>query len=164
MRIGIYPGSFDPLTYGHIDIIERSKELCDKLIIAIAINSAKKPLFSVEERIEIINNCCMIKNNVEVVSFNSLLADYCKDNNVSFIIRGLRSTTDFEYEYTIAAANRKLAPEIETIFLVTKGENFFISSNIVKEIASYNGDVSALVPPFVEDKIHRKISSIRNIS
>lgn len=159
MRIGIYPGSFDPLTNGHADIINRSKGLCDKLIIAVAKNSAKKPLFSIEERIEIINNYCQDAGNIEVVSFDGLLVDYCREQKVSFIIRGLRSTTDFEYEFTIASANSKLAPEIETVFLMTKGEHFFISSNIVREIASYKGDITPLVPQFVVSKIQAKYSS-----
>ncbi|HRZ25377.1 MAG TPA: pantetheine-phosphate adenylyltransferase [Spirochaetota bacterium] len=160
MRIGIYPGSFDPLTNGHVDIIRRAKGLCDKLIIAVAKNSAKKPLFNVQERIEIINKYCQDSDNIEVVSFDGLLVEYCRQNGVNFIIRGLRSTTDFEYEFTIASANGKLAPEIETVFLMTKGEHFFISSNIVKEIASYKGDITPLVPQFVVKRIHEKYSSL----
>lgn len=158
MRIGIYPGSFDPLTKGHLDIIERATGLCDKLIVAVAKNSAKKALFSEEERIEIINNCCKNIENVEVATFEGLLVDYCKKEGVSFIVRGLRSTTDFEYEYSIATANRNLAPEIETVFFMTKGEYFFISSNIVKEIASYEGDITTLVPQFVVKKLQQKYS------
>ncbi len=158
MRIGIYPGSFDPLTKGHLDVIERSIGLCDRLIVAVAKNSAKKALFSVEERIEIINNCCKNIGNVEVATFEGLLVDYCKKEGVSFIVRGLRSTTDFEYEYSIATANRNLAPEIETVFIMTKGEYFFISSNIVKEIASYQGDITTLVPHFVVKKLQKKYS------
>ncbi|HOO71180.1 MAG TPA: pantetheine-phosphate adenylyltransferase [Spirochaetota bacterium] len=160
MRIGIYPGSFDPLTNGHLDIIQRAKGLCDTLIVAVAKNSEKRPLFSVSERIEIINRYCRDFGNIEVVSFDGLLVEYCRKKNVSFIIRGLRSTTDFEYEFTIASANSKLAPEIETVFLMTKGENFFISSNIVKEIASYHGDITPLVPQFVVERIQQKYSSM----
>ena len=156
MRIGIYPGSFDPLTKGHLDIIERGCGLCDRLIVAVAKNSAKEALFSVEERIEIINTCCKAFKNIEVVSFSILLVDYCKEKNVTFILRGLRSTTDFEYEYSIATVNRNLAPEIETIFLMTKAEYFFISSNMAKDIASYFGNISSLVPQFVEQKIKQK--------
>ncbi len=156
MRIGIYPGSFDPLTKGHLDIIERGCGLCDRLIVAVAKNSAKEALFSVEERIEIINTCCKDFKNIEVVSFSTLLVDYCKEKDVTFILRGLRSTTDFEYEYSIATVNRNLAPEIETIFLMTKAEYFFISSNMAKDIASYFGNISSLVPQFVEQKIKQK--------
>ncbi|MCU0847839.1 MAG: pantetheine-phosphate adenylyltransferase [Spirochaetes bacterium] len=158
MRIGIYPGSFDPLTKGHIDIIKRSREICDKLIIAVAINSSKKPLFTVEERLEIINNCCKDIGGIESSSFEGLLVDFCKKNGVNLIIRGLRSLADFEYEFSIATINSKLAPEIESIFLMTRGENLFISSNIAREIASYQGDVSSLVPRFVEEKIRQKYS------
>ncbi len=159
MRIGIYPGSFDPMTFGHLDIIERAKKICDKLLIAIAKNSSKKPLFTIEERIEIINNCCKDEEGkIEVVTFNGLLVDYCKENNVSFMIRGLRSVTDFEYENPIASINRNLAPEIETVFLMSRDDTSFISSNIAREIASYSGDLSSLVPPFVSQKIQQKLS------
>ena len=159
MRIGIYPGSFDPLTYGHLDIIERAVKICDKLIVGIFVNSAKKSLFSEEEREVILKHCCSeICQDIEIVSFNGLLVDYCKDNNVSCMIRGLRAVSDFEYEITIASLNRRLAPDIETIFLMGKDENLFISSSLVKEIAAYNGDISTLVHPYVVEKIRQKIS------
>jgi len=159
MRIGIYPGSFDPLTYGHLDIIERAVKICDKLIVGIFVNSAKNSLFSEEEREVILKRCCSeICQDIEIVSFNGLLVDYCKDNNVSCMIRGLRAVSDFEYEITIASLNRRLAPDIETIFLMGKDENLFISSSLVKEIAAYNGDISTLVHPYVIEKIHQKIS------
>lgn len=154
MRIGIYPGSFDPLTNGHLDIIERSKLICDKLIIAIARNREKTPLFSVKERIEILQECCVCDSTkVEIDSFNGLLVDYCRERGVSFIIRGLRAIVDFDYEYAIALLNRKLAPTIDTIFMMSSGEYSFISSNMVKEVASYSGDVSTLVPQFVNNKL-----------
>jgi len=156
MRIGIFPGSFDPLTNGHLDIIERAIKITDKLIIAIANNSAKKNLFTIEERINIITNCCHGNKSIEIVSFEGLLVNYCKDNNISFIVRGLRSTIDFEYENPIASINRKLAPEIESVFLMSKDEHSFISSQIVREIASYHGDLTALVPQYVAKKIQQK--------
>lgn len=158
MRIGIYPGSFDPLTNGHLDIIERAKGICDKLVVAIAINRAKKPLFTPEERIEIINNFYKDDSAVEVVSFDGLLVDFCRHEKIGYIIRGVRNITDFEYEMAIASVNSKLAPEIETVFLMTRGEFNFISSNMVKEIATFRGDVTSLVPHFVAEKIHAKYS------
>ncbi len=157
MRIGLYPGSFDPLTNGHLDIIERSKQICDKLIVAVANNSAKKPLFTTEERLDILNRCCKCGDErIEAVSFDGLLVDYCKKSGVHFIIRGLRAIVDFEYEYAIALMNRMLLPEVETIFMMSRGDYSFISSNIVKEVASYGGDISSLVPQFVLKKLQEK--------
>ncbi|MBP7583439.1 MAG: pantetheine-phosphate adenylyltransferase [Spirochaetes bacterium] len=162
MRIGIYPGSFDPLTNGHLDIIERSKKICDRLIIAVARNSAKNALFSIDERLEILRECCRCEGSeIGIVSFDGLLADYCKDNGVNFIVRGLRAIVDFEYEYAIALMNKKLAPDIETVFMMSRGEYSFISSNIVKEVASYGGDVSTLVPQFVQKKLQGLFKSAR---
>ena len=161
MRLGIYPGSFDPLTNGHLDIIERSRGLCDRLVVAIAINRAKQPLFTVEERLEIINNYYKDESSIEVVSFEGLLVDFCKARGVNYIIRGVRNITDFEYEMANASVNNKLAPEIETIFLMTKGEFSFISSKMVKEIASFKGDLASLVPPIVIKKVNQKYSDMR---
>jgi len=161
MRIGIYPGSFDPLTNGHLDIIERAKGICDKLVVAIAINREKQPLFTVEERLEIINNYYKDDSSIEVVSFEGLLVEFCIAQGIDYIIRGVRNITDFEYEMTNATVNSKLAPEIETIFLMTKGEYAFISSKVVKEIASYKGDLTSLVPQFVIQKIYQKYSAMR---
>jgi pantetheine-phosphate adenylyltransferase len=159
MRIGIYPGSFDPLTYGHLDIIERAVKICDKLVVGVLVNSAKKSFFSQAEREIILRRCCSeICHDIEIVSFNGLLVDFCRDNNISCIIRGLRAVSDFEYEITIASLNRRLAPDIETIFLMGKDENLFIASSLVKEIATYNGDISTLVHPYVAEQIHQKIS------
>jgi len=160
MRIGIYPGSFDPLTYGHLDIIERATKICDKLIVGILINSAKKSLFDLEDRIEILKHCCNeYDKNIEVISFGGLLVDYCSRNDISFIIRGLRAVSDFEYEITLASINRRLAANVETVFLMARDENLFVSSSLVKEVAMYKGDISTLVPPYVADRIRAKISS-----
>ena len=159
MRIGIYPGSFDPLTYGHLDIIERAVKICDKLVVGVFVNSAKKSLFSQEEREIILKRCCSeICQDIEIVSFNGLLIDFCRNKKISCIIRGLRAISDFEYEITIASLHRRLAPEVETIFLMGKDENLFISSTLVKEIAAYNGDISTLVHPYVAEKIQQKLS------
>ncbi len=158
MRIGIYPGSFDPLTNGHLDIIKRSRGICDRLVVAIAINRTKQPLFSVEERLEIINHCIKDDSSIEVVSFEGLLIHFCRSRNIRYIIRGVRNMTDFEYEMTNASVNSKLAPEIETVFLMTRGEYSYISSKMVKEIASFKGDLTSLVPQFVNQKIQSKYS------
>ncbi len=160
MRIGIYPGSFDPLTNGHLDIIERARRICDHLLVAVAKNSAKKSLFSIDERLEMLERCCSCeRNGIEIVTFDGLLAEYCKKRSVNFIVRGLRAIVDFEYEYAIALMNKKLAPDIETVFMMSKGEFSFISSNIVKEVASYGGDVSSLVPQFVQQKLRNRFSA-----
>jgi pantetheine-phosphate adenylyltransferase len=160
MRIGIYPGSFDPLTFGHLDIIKRSKNICDKLIVAMGKNSDKTALFTIEERMEMIRFCCQDESDfIEVVSFKGLLVDYCRERNVKLIIRGLRSISDYEFENPITTVNRRLAPEIETIFLLSSEITTVISSRLVKEVASYHGDTSALVPQFVSDKIQQKYSS-----
>lgn len=159
MRIGIYPGSFDPLTNGHLDIIERAKQICDRLIIAIAKNSAKQPLFTVQERLEMLERCCHCEgSSVETVAFEGLLVDFCRAQGVSLIFRGLRAIVDFEYEYAIALMNKKLAPGIETVFLMAQSEYSFVSSNMVKEVASYGGDITSLVPQFVNEMLQHRFS------
>ena len=157
-RKGIYPGSFDPLTKGHSDIIIRAAALCDKLYVAVARNSAKKPLFTLEERLEILQECYPGNSGIEVVSFDGLLADFCVQNGISFIFRGLRSSADFEYERSIALTNRCLAPSVETLFLAAAAGSSFISSSIVREVALNRGDVSSLVPPAVASRLTSKFS------
>lgn len=159
MRIGIYPGSFDPLTNGHIDIIKRSRLLCDKLIVAIANNSAKKPFFSIEERVGIIKSCCSDVKEFSVDSFNGLLVEYCKSNGVSIIFRGIRTSLDYEYEYAMSTLNMKLAPDVETVFLMSRREYSFVSSNLVKEVAGFHGDIASLVPPLVADLLREKFNA-----
>jgi len=154
MRIGIFPGSFDPLTFGHLDIIQRAKNICDRLIIAIAKNGDKRSLFSLEERQEMFVNCGI--SPLDVVFFDTLVVDYCKFNGVTVIIRGIRSVNDYGYEKTIADLNKKLAPHIETVFLLSSEETSFISSHVVKEVASYHADISSMVPEFVSLKVRQK--------
>lgn len=151
----IYPGTFDPITNGHLDVIKRGLKLFDSLIIAVAENPSKKPLFSVNERIEMIKDS--VKDlKVEVKSFDSLLVDFVKQENASVILRGLRETSDFPMEFQHAVVNRKIDSEIETVFVMTNAEFFYITSSIVKEIAAYSGKLSGFVPKNVEQKLLEK--------
>ena len=151
MKIAVFPGSFDPITLGHLDIIERAVPLFDKLIIAIGQNSQKKYMFSLEKKMEFIKKSVAHFPNVEVDSFEGLTIDYCRSKNVNFIIRGLRNPADFEFEKAIAQTNRLLTHEnkIETIFLLTSAGKSYISSSIVREIISFNGDYTVMVPDAV---------------
>jgi len=158
MITGIYPGTFDPLTNGHMDIIRRGLRLCDRLIIAVAVNLLKKPLFSVEERLEMISDSCKDLGNIEAVSFNGLLVDYCKENGVNFIIRGVRDSADFGYERSMALMNRRLPGALETVFMVSDGESHFLSSSMIREIAFLGGDVTAFIPSNVLPFLNRKTS------
>jgi pantetheine-phosphate adenylyltransferase len=158
VKVAVYPGSFDPITYGHLDIIERGKKVFDKIIVAVLVNSSKDPLFSVEERTEMIREATRHLSNVEVDSFNGLLVDYLKKRNPHAILRGLRAISDFEYELQIASINRKLNDKVETFFLMTSNEHSFISSSMVKEVARYGADVKDLVPGTVEKALRKKFS------
>jgi pantetheine-phosphate adenylyltransferase len=142
----VYPGSFDPLTNGHLDIIERGAKLADRLVIGILKNSSKAPMFTLEERIAIMQAAISHLPNVEIISFDGLLVDFMKSQNAKTVIRGLRAVSDFEYELQMAQANRDLYPDMETMFLATKVEYSFISSTIVKEILRYGGNIRHLVP------------------
>lgn len=159
MQIGIYPGSFDPLTCGHLDIIKRSAQIFDLLVVAVACNSEKLPLFTVDERLAMLTECCKDITKVKITSFDGLLAEYCKKNNINIIVRGLRAIVDFEYEYAIALINKEIAPDVDTIFLMSKSEFSFISSKIVKEVASYGSDISRLVPHIVNQRLKEKFQS-----
>lgn len=152
----MYPGSFDPVTYGHLDIIKRSIRVFDKLVIGILLNSEKNPLFSMEERVEFLMEATKDMENVEVKSFSGLLVDFARENNADITVRGLRAVTDFEYELQIAQINNKLDSNLDTMFFTTSTEYAYLSSTIVREIASYHGDVSELVPPYVEQKLKQK--------
>ncbi|MBC7087358.1 MAG: pantetheine-phosphate adenylyltransferase [Tissierellales bacterium] len=152
----IYPGSFDPITYGHIDIIKRCSLKFDKTIIAVLNNQNKKSLFNVEERIEMINQVTKEIDNIEVVSFTGLLTEFARKIDCSTIIRGLRAVSDYEYELQMALINKKAYPDIETLFMVASSDVSFLSSSIVKEIASYGGDIKCFVPKVVEDALNNK--------
>lgn len=158
MRRGIYPGSFDPVTNGHLDIIKRAAGLCDQLIVAVAHNQEKKHLFTAQERETMLQECCDEDiSNIKIVSFDGLLVEYCVKNDISFIVRGLRAIADYEYEYAIALMNKRLVPKVETVFLMASAEHSFISSRIAKEVATYDGDITSLVPPSVAPKLKSKL-------
>jgi len=156
VKNAIYPGSFDPVTLGHLDIIKRSAGLTDKLFVAVLNNSTKTPLFSVEERVNMLKSVTKELGNVEVVSFSGLLVDFAKEKGCNVIIRGLRAVTDFEYELAMSQTNRVANPDVDTIFLTTSLKYAYLSSSIVKEMAQYNGDISKFVPLQVIDQIYNK--------
>ena len=154
--IAIYPGTFDPLTNGHLSILNRSLKIFDKLIIAILINPKKTPLFSLEERIDMIKEVLGDKGNIEVDSFDGLLVDYAVRKGASVIVRGLRALSDFEFEFQLALMNRKLNRDVQSVFLMTDYKWFYTSSTIIKEAASLNGNISGLVPPLVNERLKEK--------
>ena len=162
MKKAIYPGSFDPVTLGHLDIIKRSAALVDHLIVGVLNNSTKTPLFSVDERVNMLKEVTKDIPNVEILSFSGLLVDFAREHNVQAIIRGLRAVTDFEYELQWAQANRAVRPHLDTLFLVTNVEYSYLSSSAVRELARYHGDVSLFVPPYVEQKLDEKLDSKEN--
>ncbi|MEK3989453.1 MULTISPECIES: pantetheine-phosphate adenylyltransferase [Robertmurraya] len=154
--IAVCPGSFDPITYGHLDIITRGAKVFDEVFVVVLSNSSKKPLFSVEERTEMIREVTKHLPNVKVDSFQGLLVDYASSVGASAIIRGLRAVSDFEYEMQITSMNRVLNDQIETFFIMTNSQYSFLSSSIVKEVAKYKGKISELVPPLVEKALMEK--------
>ena len=157
MKTAIYPGSFDPMTYGHLDIIKRAADIFDHLTVAVLNNNAKSPLFSVEERVNILKEATKDIPNVSVESFQGLLIDYAKEKDIHVSVRGLRAITDFEYELQIAQTNRKLSDgQLDTIFLTTSLEYSYLSSSSVKEFARFNGDITPLVPDFVAKLVYEK--------
>jgi pantetheine-phosphate adenylyltransferase len=161
MRRGIYPGTFDPITYGHLDILERANKLFDEIIITVAINPAKKPLFTLEERIAIIEQVLeseYSKANIMVQGFDGLLVKFAQDIGANAIIRGLRAVTDFEYEFQMALMNRRLVDEITTVFMMPHEKYTYLNSTIVKEVARLGGDVSNFVPKAVENALNEKFS------
>ena len=157
MHRAVYPGSFDPVTFGHIDIIERAAVLVDELIVAVLVNQAKTPLFSVDERVNMLRDVAGHVPNVRVEAFSGLSVDFVKKCDARFIVRGLRAITDFEYELQMSQTNRIMAPEIDTIFLTTSLSYAYLSSTTVKEVASYGGDISHFVPALVAERIKEKV-------
>ena len=163
MRIAVYPGSFDPVTLGHMDIISRSSKLFDKLIVGVLVNSSKVPLFSAEERVNMIKGVVSEYANVEVRSFDGLLVEFARLCKATAVVRGLRAVTDFEYELQMSQTNHKLEPDLETMFLTTSIEYSYLSSTTVREIAAYGGDVSQFVPEAVAGELEAKMKAKRRV-
>ena len=162
MKIAIYPGSFDPITLGHLNIIKRAAQVFEKVVVCVMVNSAKRPTFSLEERVEMIRRVTKGLPNVEVEGFDGLLVDFAQQKEASVLVRGLRAVTDFEYELQIAQTNHKLNPLVDTIFLTTSVEYSYVSSSIVREIASYGGDINQFVPECIVDDIYKKAGRTRS--
>jgi pantetheine-phosphate adenylyltransferase len=156
-RTAIYPGSFDPLTNGHVAIIQRGLKVFDRLVVAVANNPEKRPMFTAAEREEMIEGALGDDPRVDVDSFDGLLVDYARRKGVHTVLRGLRAVSDFEYEFQIANMNRHLLPDVETVFVMTGEDYFFVSARLVREVATFGGDVSAFVPPNVLDALRRKL-------
>lgn len=159
MKRAIYPGSFDPITYGHIDIITRAAEMFDELIVAVLINKGKSPLFSISERVNIIKEALKDLPNVKVQSYEGLLVDFAIKNEAYVIVRGLRAVTDFDYELQMSQTNRVLNKKVDTIFLTTSLKYAYLSSSTVREVAGYGGDIHKFVPPFVEEAVIKKMKN-----
>lgn len=161
MTRAVYPGTFDPVTNGHLDVIERAAKIFDELIVAVTTNPAKTPWFTLEERVEMLKECCSHLPNVTVEAFDGLLVNFVRQKGAKVIIKGLRAVTDFDYEFQMAAINRKLAPEIETLFLMTSLPYAYLSSSAVKEVASLNGCLKDLVPENVVKRLKQKVEERR---
>ena len=160
-RVAIYPGSFDPLTSGHVDIIERGARIFDSIIVAILANVEKTPLFSESERVAIIRDVFKGKPNVQVETFDGLLVDYAQRKEANVLVRGLRAVSDFEYEFQMALMNRHLAPGLETVFMMPAEQYTYISSRLIKEVFTLGGEVTGLVPPVVEEQLREKAKGRR---
>lgn len=164
-RIAIYPGTFDPLTLGHLDILRRAATVCDELIVGVAENTGKNPLFTVEERIKLVQQVIEndVKNdvsaNIKVMGFNNLLVEFAHEQGASMIIRGLRAVSDFEYEFQMASANKRLHHSIETLFLMAAEQQHFVASRLVKEVAQYGGEIRSFVPEIVANAIAEKLNA-----
>lgn len=158
MAIAVCPGSFDPVTLGHIDIIRRASKMFDHVIVAVLTNASKKPSFSAEERIGFLKKVLKDIPNVEIDCFDGLLADYTRIKNAAAIVKGLRAVSDFEYEFQMALTNKKLNPDVETVFLTTSSEYMYLSSSIVKQVSAFGGDISDFVAPEILDEIKQRLS------
>lgn len=159
MKIGVYPGSFDPVTNGHIDIIERASKIFDKVIVGVLHNPNKNPFFNVDERITLLKETTKGFNNIEIDSFSGLLIDFMNNKKAKVIVKGLRAVSDFEYEFQMALMNRKLAPDVETVFMMTNSKYSYLSSSIIKEVTKFNGCVTGLIPKNVEEAIYLKLNN-----
>ena len=155
-RIAVYPGTFDPVTLGHLDLVDRGRHHFDRLVIAILRNTTKQPLFTVDERIELLREAVKAWDNVEVASFDGLLVDYARQIGASMILRGIRAVTDLEYEMQMAMMNRRMVPALETVFMVPSESYSYVSSRLVREVASLGGSAADLVPPHVAEVLHRR--------
>lgn len=161
MRIAVYPGSFDPVTFGHLDVIERSLNIADEVVVGVLNNRSKSPLFSIEERVNMLKEMTKQHPNVKIEAFDGLLVEFSEKVNANIIVRGLRAITDFEYELQMSQTNHILAPKIDTVFLNTRLEYAYLSSSIVKEVAAMGGDISNFVPKEIVDKIYEKYNMRR---
>ncbi|MEI8010866.1 MAG: pantetheine-phosphate adenylyltransferase [Candidatus Omnitrophota bacterium] len=158
-KVVIYPGSFDPVTYGHLDVLKRATHIFGQVIIAVANNTSKKYLFTLQERVELLEEATDGMPGVKVESFDGLVIDYARQKKTNVLIRGLRMTSDFEYEFQIALTNRRLAEDIETIFLMPSERHSFLSSSLLKEVSKFNADISSFVPRCVEDRLKVKLAA-----
>lgn len=163
MRIAICPGSFDPITLGHLDIIRRASKLFDQVVVTVTINPNKEPTFSVQERIILISRCVQEMKNVSVECCDGLIAEYAKKKNACALIKGLRAVTDFEYEFQMALINKQLNPELETVFMTTCSEYMYLSSSAVRQVAGYGGDISHFVDPMILDDVINRFSKERSL-
>lgn len=158
-RTVICPGSFDPVTLGHVDIITRAAAMFDKVIVAVLVNSSKTPSFTIDERKKLLQKALNGLENVEIRGFNGLLADYARETNATAVVKGLRAMSDFEYEFQMSLTNKKLNPDLETIFLTSRAENMFLSSSIVKQVATFGGDITYFVPECIHDEIKKRLAT-----
>lgn len=161
MVAALYPGSFDPVTRGHIDLVERALALFESVTVAVAENSSKSTVFSLEERLELLREVLPDAPNLEITAFRGLVVDFCRSNGYRVILRGVRTVTDFEYEYQMALTNRHLAADVETVFVMPSARYSFVSSTLIKDIVRHGGDVSDFLPPLVEERLRRRLTAPR---